>query len=103
MSKYGSGVSMKTMLKLEMEEIDAILNKSNLSKEDREVIQDAYKEVAYQWCHTNAIFCAYEETLKQAVNEETMQEFTKDFVPMSFGFVTQKMKETFPWYGGEDD
>lgn len=98
---------MKHMMELEMIGIESVLNRSNLSKEDRQAIRDAYKEICHRWCHSNALSCAFEETLKQATSEETMQAFYRVFIPMSFGFVNQKMIETYPWYeeefGEEDD
>ena len=52
MSKYGGGTSMKTMLLMEMEEIKEAIR--SLPREEQKVVTDAYKELAYQLCETNA-------------------------------------------------
>lgn len=101
MSKYGSWVSMKSMMKQEMNKIDRILNLSNLSDDDKQTIQDAYKEICYQWCQTNAFACLSEEVMMQMLDMEQRLKMQKLIVKLSLNYVTQKMYETYPWY--DDD
>ena len=97
MSKYGSGVSMKSHLSSELKEAQQILNKSNLSEEDKESVLSTIREIAYQWCTSNASACAIEELWKEKFPkeyEEMMQTFLKS---NTFHRVyQQKLQETFP-------
>lgn len=47
MSKYGNSVSMRTVIESEVNEVNGILEKSSLSKEQKEQVVDAMKEMAF--------------------------------------------------------
>lgn len=66
MSKYGSGVRMKQVIVTETEMVESILRKSNLSQEDIQTVMDAFREMAYQWCTSNASACAFSAFLKDS-------------------------------------
>ncbi len=99
MSKYGSGMSMKTMQILEWEEIEQILAKYRVSNKDRKVIADNYKDKCFQWCKSNAVSCYMDETFKQLAGEEAYNEYTKLFIHNFALYEREKLNETFPWYG----
>lgn len=102
MGKYGSDVSMISMMLMEMMEIEGILSLSNLSEKDKQGIKDAYKEICYQWCQTNAAACMTEEDITQMLNSENCLKFQNMLLKLLLGFFVQKMKETYPWGGDED-
>ena len=95
MGKYGNGVSMKSAIETEVKEVTDILNRSNLGEEDKNIIIDALKEMAYQWCNSNAFGCAMEKLIKEQCPDMTdmmiMEKLLKD------GIREKKMKETFPF------
>ncbi len=96
MGKYGPGASMKTMLKAEADGIKRILDKSDLNKWEKQVIMDAYKEVAYQWCKTNAVACAVEKLCSPEPPKFASLEWNNE--------ISDKMHDTFPdWYDDIED
>lgn len=101
MSKYGSGVSMKNMMLMEMEDVTKILDKYNMTAEDKKAITDALKEAFFQWASTNARFCQYEELFKQAYGEKAMMKIFKLLI-ISEPYFAQKMNETYPEEWSED-
>jgi hypothetical protein len=103
MGKYGSGVSMKSMLETEMKEIQAVLQKYDMSDEDKKIIINAYKEVAYQWCSSNANACACEKQITAAIGLEKQMKYINISSPEFNNAVYIKMKETYPWFDDEDD
>lgn len=69
MGKYGNGVSMRSAIEMEMQEANEILNRTNISEEDRKALLDIIQEMAYQWCQSNAFACAMEKALKEEYPE----------------------------------
>ena len=96
MSKYGSGISMKSMLEAEMEEIRYAMK--DLPKSNQEIVAEAYKALAFQFCQSNAFACFMEDMIKQIMTEEQYVRFTKLMIHNATGYTTQKMLETYPWY-----
>ena len=105
MSKYGPGISMKTMQQQEMEEVRRVLRKYRMSKKDRDVIIDALKEAYYQWCDTNASSCLQDEVLRQLISEEAYVQYMKLHINLAPAFIAEKMEETYAWWDEdmEDD
>ena len=97
MSKYGS-ISMKNFQLEEMKEVEKVLRKYNVSEPDARIIKDALKQAYYEWCQSNAHGCLIEEVMRQTAGEEAYINFVKKMMPISFGFVNQKMLETFAFY-----
>lgn len=96
MGKYGSGVSMKTAIELDVKEVEGVLDKYNVAEEDRETVLSVVKEMAYQWCHTNACFCAVEDIVLEEIGDKKYLEVTKKFM-RDPGKVFDKMRETYPF------
>lgn len=59
------------------------------------VIVDTVKELAYQWCYTNAFACAIEEIATDGMLSEQYAEFGKKV--MKSPTIQKKMAETFPF------
>lgn len=95
MGKYGNGVSMKDAIKMDVERTIEILDRSNLSDEEKSEIVDTVKEQAYQWCHSNAFACAIEEIATDGMLSEQYAEFGKKV--MKSPTIQKKMAETFPF------
>ena len=95
MGKYGNGVSMKDAIKMDVERTIEILDRSNLSDEDKSGIVDTVKELAYQWCYTNAFACAIEEIATEGMSQVEYFEFGKKV--MKSPTIQKKMAETFPF------
>ena len=93
MGKYGSGVSMKSMMRMEMADVTEALDRSNISSEDRKIVTDALMEAFYQWAHTNAIACAFEEYIMAADKELFLQAANP---ARTMEAVTKKLEETYP-------
>lgn len=102
MGKYGNGMSLKSMLLYEWEEIDKILKKYNVSAEDYNAIKDNYQDKCYQLCHINASACYFEDMFKQLVDEDVYRKFTLLYIQNFAGYKMEKMMQTFPWYGDDD-
>ena len=92
---------MKTVLLMEMEEIKEAIR--DLPREEQKAVTDAYKELAYQFCETNAHACFAEELLHQLMTEEQLTAYTKFYLHSFMPYETQKMLETFPWYMEDED
>lgn len=95
MSKYGPGVSMKTVITEEVRSVQEILDKSNLSNEEKKAVIDSVKEMAYQWCQANAGACAIEEAAEKILTPVKWQEIT--LAAMTGSMSAIKMAETYPF------
>lgn len=96
MSKYGSCVSMKQVIQLEMQAAEKILDQSGLSDENKDALRDILREMAYQWCSTNASFCAYEAAVEKVCGHgDAMQQIMAE--QCKSGAYERKMRETYPW------
>ena len=102
MGKYGSGVSMKSMMEMELKEIENACNKYKMIEEDASVITDAYKEICYQWCTTNAMACYMEDMFVQMFGEDAYTQFCKTIMWNFAPYQTEKLIDTFPWYKEND-
>ena len=96
MSKYGPGVSMKTVITEEVAAVQNILNRSNLSEEDKKSVIDTVKEMAYQWCMANANACAIEDAAKDVLPDPVTWQ-TIALTTMNKGVAAIKMAETYPF------
>ncbi len=95
MGKYESGVSMKTVIKDEVGNVNRILVNKNVPDKDRNAVIDAIKEMAYQWCASNASACAVEQAVKNVCGNEKYEETVK--ASIRNGVMEQKMLETYPY------
>ena len=98
MGKYGSGVSMKSMMRMEMADVTEALDRSNISAEDRKIVTDALMEAFYQMARINATACAFEEYIMAADKELFLQTANP---ARSMAAVMKKMEETYPEEWGE--
>lgn len=87
---------MKSMLEQELEEIKEAIKTLPTAKQ--RVVIDAYKELAFQWCQTNAFACFTEEVIRQIMTEEQYRDYTRFIVLNATPYTTQKMLDTYPWY-----
>lgn len=103
MSKYGSGISIKEYLTLEVESIKDILNHSQLSEEHQSEIISSFKELAYQYCKANGLACVLEDIVNKYRKELGSDSESNDLVwAVIIGKLTdQKVSETYPFL--EDD
>ena len=97
MGKYGSAVSMKDVIEMEVAEVTDILSRSKLTEEERTDIIDSLKEMAYQWCSSNATACAMEQSAKQFMTDVQFHEWTSSVVQDKSGIRQRKMHETYPF------
>lgn len=81
MSKYGSGVSMKSAIQMEIDEIKSILHPYDIDKDDLREVLDIVKEMAYQWCTSNAAGRAIDEWMKDNVSEDEYNKFVTLLIP----------------------
>lgn len=95
MGKYATGTTMKEVIQSEVQGVTAILARSGLPKEDQKAVTDALKEMAYQWCSSNAMACAMENAAKQRMSEDEYAELCK--AAIHSGIQEQKMKDTYPY------
>ncbi|MBQ6121889.1 MAG: hypothetical protein IJI59_09125 [Clostridia bacterium] len=98
MGKYGSGVSMKDTMLMEMADVNEALDRSNISPEDRKIVTDALMEAYYHWAHTNAVACVFEEYI-QAADKDLFMEAVNP--ARSIDAVMKKLAETYPEEWGE--
>lgn len=109
MGKYGPGVSMKSMMQMEMKEVEKVLKKYNVSKKDSRTVTDALKEAYFQWCKTNAMANYTEDIFRQLAGEDTFKAFCRMVITNFMPYEDEKMKETYAWYDespfedGEDE
>jgi len=94
MSKYGSGVSMRTVIESEVREAEQILKESGLSEDGKEQIIDMLKEMAYQWCAANASACSFEGAVKEKYPDEFKILLSES---IRSGIKEQKIAETYPF------
>ena len=92
MGKYGSGVGMKDVIEMEMQEAKGIMEKNKLTEEDQKALTDIIQEMAYQWCVSNASACAYEQCVPHRGNPLKLVASRK-----YQDIYNKKMNETFPW------
>ena len=98
MGKYGSGVSMREVIELELNEISEALDRGKMTFDDAEVVKDAYLEACFRWCNTNAVFCAFEEFVHEKhpdVWEELLHGFLHDATYQRT--YQKKMQATWPY------
>lgn len=95
MGKYGSGVSMKTVIELEVREVEGILDYYKLPQEEKAQVIDALKEMAYQWCSSNATACALEDAVMKFCNDETAQNVLREAV--AGGVREHQFAATYPF------
>lgn len=95
MSRYGPGVSMKSAMRMNMETVENVLSKYNLSVEDAKQITDILKEAYFWYANCNAYAFFFDETCNQLFGEKAM----KKVYPLLFTgvpFITEKLDETYP-------
>lgn len=102
MGKYGNGISMKSVMEMELREIENACNKYKMTEEDASVITDAYKEICLQWCTTNAMACYMEDMFIQMFGEDVYAQFCKTTMWNFTPYLTEKLMDTFPWYKEND-
>lgn len=100
MGKYGSGTSMKSMMRMEMADVNEALDHSNIGPEDRKTITDALKEAFWQWAQSNASACAFEDYI-MAADKDLFMEAANPARTMDA--VMKKLAETYPAEWGEED
>ena len=71
---------MKTVIELEVREVEGILDYYNLPEEEKAQVIDALKEMAYQWCSSNATACALEDAVMKFCNDETAKNVLREAV-----------------------
>ena len=95
--------SMYDDLRYWAERIEKILGRSKLSLEDQEEILDTFKNVGFMWCQSNAMFCFFEDSIRQLVSDESYKAITRHFMLNNYPYVNEKMQQTFPWYDEDED
>lgn len=103
MSKYGSGVSMKSAIQMEIDEIKSILHPYDIDKDDLSEVLNIVKEMAYQWCTSNAAGRTVDEWMKDNVSEEQYNKYVTLLIPngrhMNKYYETYEkvIQETYPF------
>lgn len=91
--KCGNCVSMKDMMRMEMAEVTEVLDRHDISGEDRAIVTAVLKEAFYQWANTNAVACVFEEYIETADKDLYMQASNP---ARNMAAVMKKMAETYP-------
>lgn len=99
MSKYGSCVSMRGVIKAEVNEVREILARSGLTKEDRDSVMGALKEMAWQWCKATAAANAQEEVIRARVGDDVYMQMLTQMVQT--GRLTEIADGLWPYGGNE--
>ena len=97
MAKY-NGMGMKGAMLNYMNDVTEVLDRHNITGEERDIVTDTLKEAFFQWCESNAVACYKEEIMKQLMTEEQFQEYTRLFVHNFFPYEMEKLSETYAWY-----
>ena len=97
MGKYGNGVSMKSVVEMEMEIVEKVLDRYKMKKSDRRVITKALKNAYYLWCSSNAHACLFSDLVEQTYGKEEMDKLCKMSI-QAYPYIVQKMEETYPYY-----
>ena len=84
MAKYGSGLSSQDVCKLELEEMEGILKKYNVSEEDAETLKDMLKEAYFQLNKAYACGRVLEKHLKE---DFKFQDFIREFTGEELKYV----------------
>ena len=100
MGKY-NGLTIQGALEEMYKDIYEVLNRSNMSEEDKQIIKDAYKECAHQVIVINSSACAFEEITKEQVGEEVFNKIIHDTIHS--GLLMKKQMETYPNYPDDED
>lgn len=95
MGKYGNGVSMKTAIEAEVADAEMLLQ--DQPEEVREEILDIIKEMAFQWCQSNALLCVLENIAREVIDEYEQQKFRSVFIRRYYEEVQDKISETYPF------
>ena len=102
--KDGNGVSMKSALQMEMEEITRVLEKYGLDDPDKETVISSFKEISYQWCLSNAHSCALEVYLSEKYPEVYEDVLKNSFFDKTYNAERmKKILDTYPWVEKDDD
>lgn len=96
MSKYGSGLTMQQICRLEVEECKEILKEYNVPASAVEAITDMIEEGWYQ---------AHQACASGRVTERMLQEASVDMVEKFPRYMELKMEEDakFPWEMDEEE
>ena len=95
MGKYASGTDMKTVITSEVADVQKILARSNLCAEDKKAVINAMKEMAYQWCSSNASACAMESEVTKLYGADGAAAIAKGVIHN--GVYEAKMADTYPF------
>ena len=95
MGKHGPCASIREIIEHEVKAVEEILARSSLNKDDQKEVLDILKEMAYQWCSSNAGACAIEDAALRLLGPERSHELFQEF--LKSGMKQDKMRETFPF------
>lgn len=100
MGKYASGTSMRSIILQETQKVEMLLRSSNLAAPAQEMVLSAFRQMAYNWCDSNAYSCAIIEAAKSLYGEDMEDKIGHEIICMSRSgndVRGRKMMETYPF------
>lgn len=100
MGKYASGTSMRNIILQETQKVEMLLRSSNLAEPAQEMVLSAFRQMAYNWCGSNAYSCAIVEAAKSLYGADAETEIGRELIHMSRSgndVRGRKMQETYPF------
>ena len=91
MAKYGSGLSVNDVCELELKEMEGILNKYNVSEEDKNNLMDMIEEAYFQLSESYA--CS--RVLEKHIGNMPVAQFGSEIMEekQKYPFVSRRDKE----------
>ena len=97
MGKYGSGVSMKDVIRMEVEDARSALEHEQVDEDVISYVLDILTNMAYNWCESNAAARAVELWVKDNLSEEQYKDYLTCLIqPEYYEERATVFEETFP-------
>lgn len=97
MGKYGSGVGMKNVIRMEVEDTKSALEHEGVDQDIIDYVLDILLNMAYNWCESNAAARAVEMWVKDNLSEDQYKDYLTCLIqPEYYEERATVFEETFP-------
>lgn len=97
MGKYGSGVSMKDVIRMEVEDAKSALEHEEVDEDVISYVLDILTNMAYNWCTANAAGRAVEKWAQDNLSEDLYKDYLTCLVQPEYNEEQWTVfEETFP-------
>lgn len=97
MGKYGSGVNMKDVIRMEVEDAKSALEHEEVDQDIIDYVLDILTNMAYHWCESNAAARAVEMWVKDNLSEEQYKDYLTCLIQPEYNEERWTVfEETFP-------